>query len=68
MLITSKGIVIRTAVSGISVMGRATQGVMLMRASDGEKVVSIAISAHEDEETDENTAPQTEANETQGEA
>ena len=50
MLITSKGIVIRTAVSGISVMGRATQGVMLMRATDGEKVVSIAISAHEEEE------------------
>ena len=50
MLITSKGVVIRTAVSGISVMGRATQGVMLMRAQDGEKVVSIAISAHEDEE------------------
>ena len=67
MLITSKGIVIRIAVSGISVMGRATQGVMLMRATNGEKVVSIAISAHEDEELDEEVLINETDNETQGE-
>ena len=67
MLITSKGVVIRTAVSGISVMGRATQGVMLMRAQDGEKVVSIAISAHEDEEEEVIDGATPETNETQGE-
>ena len=50
MMITSKGVVIRTAVSGISRMGRATQGVMLMRMSDKEKIVSISAAAHEDEE------------------
>ncbi len=51
LMITSKGTVIRTAVSGISKMGRATQGVMLMRMSDEEeKIVSIAPAEHEDEE------------------
>ena len=59
MMITSKGVVIRTAVSGISKMGRATQGVMLMRMSDKEKIVSITSAAHEDEEDEilaENTS------------
>ena len=50
MMITSKGIVIRTAVSGISKMGRATQGVMLMRMTGNEKIVSITSAPHEDPE------------------
>ncbi len=54
MLITSGGTIIRTAVSGISRMGRATQGVMLMRLAEDEKIVSIAQAQHEDEE-EENT-------------
>ena len=41
MLITDKGTIIRLNVKDISVLGRATQGVTLMRTNDGGKVVSI---------------------------
>jgi len=43
MLITDKGTIIRMKVEEISVLGRSTQGVTLMRTSDGGKVVSIEI-------------------------
>ena len=43
MLITDKGTIIRLKVEEISVLGRSTQGVTLMRTSDGGKVVSIEI-------------------------
>lgn len=42
MLISSDGTIIRLEVSGISILGRATQGVTLMRMSNGNHVVSIA--------------------------
>jgi len=42
MLISSDGTLIRMKVSGISILGRATQGVTLMRTSEGNTVVSIA--------------------------
>ena len=41
MLITDGGTIIRLNVKDISVLGRSTQGVTLMRTSDGGKVVSI---------------------------
>ena len=41
MLITDTGTIIRLKVKEISVLGRATQGVTLMRTTDGGKVVSI---------------------------
>ena len=41
MLITDKGTIIRLNVKEISVLGRATQGITLMRTNDGGKVVSI---------------------------
>ncbi len=41
MLITDKGTIIRLAVKEVSVLGRSTQGVTLMRTNDGGKVVSI---------------------------
>ena len=41
MLITDKGTIIRLKVEDVSVLGRATQGVTLMRTNDGGKVVSI---------------------------
>ena len=41
MLITDKGTIIRLKVKEISVLGRSTQGVTLMRTNDGGKVVSI---------------------------
>ena len=42
ILISSDGTIIRMKVSEISILGRATQGVTLMRMSEGNKVVSIA--------------------------
>ena len=41
MMITDKGTIIRMAVKEVSILGRATQGVTLMRTNDGGKVVSI---------------------------
>lgn len=41
MLITDTGTIIRLKVKEISVLGRSTQGVTLMRTNDGGKVVSI---------------------------
>ncbi len=43
MLITDKGTIIRLPVKDVSVLGRSTQGVTLMRTNDGGKVVSIEI-------------------------
>ena len=41
MLISDGGQTIRVAVSGISVQGRAAQGVTVFKVDDGEKVVSV---------------------------
>lgn len=43
MMITSKGIVIRIQGEQISRIGRATQGVTLMKVNKGERVVSMAL-------------------------
>ena len=50
MLITDNGTVIRLNVRDISILGRATQGVTLMRTNDGGKVVSIETLTPELEE------------------
>ena len=41
MIITNKGQVIRTKISGISLLGRNTQGVRLINLKGEEKVVSV---------------------------
>lgn len=48
MMITDKGTIIRLKVEEISILGRATQGVTLMRTNDGGKVVSIELIQQED--------------------
>lgn len=48
MIITDTGIVIRINVKDISILGRNTQGVTLMRTSDGGKVINIAKLPKED--------------------
>ena len=50
MLITDTGTIIRLNISEISVLSRATQGVTLMRTSDGGKVVSIELLEPENDE------------------
>ena len=47
MLVTDTGTIIRLKVDDISVLGRSTQGVTLMRTSDGGKVVSVETLNHE---------------------
>ncbi len=42
MIITSKGMVVRTPVNGIRVIGRATQGVKVIRLKDEDSVVAVA--------------------------
>ena len=42
MLITNKGMLVRTQVSEINVIGRNTQGVTVIRLKEGEKLVSLA--------------------------
>jgi DNA gyrase subunit A len=51
MLITDGGKVLRCPVSGISTMGRATQGVRVMNLDNGERLVSMARVAERDEES-----------------
>ena len=43
MMITDTGTIIRINVKDVSVLGRSTQGVTLMRTNDGGKVVSIEL-------------------------
>ncbi len=47
MLISAKGIVIRTSVESISVQGRATQGVGVMKVEQGDWVASIGCLSKE---------------------
>ena len=51
MLITDTGTIIRMSVKEISILGRSTQGVTLMRTNDGGKVVSIEIVEKDEEES-----------------
>ena len=48
MLITNSGTIIRIKVKDVSILGRATQGVTLMRTTGEEKVVSIETIAPEE--------------------
>ncbi len=41
MFISKNGIAIRTPISGISVIGRATQGVRVMRLEEGDELVAV---------------------------
>jgi len=41
IVMTEKGVVIRTPVKNIRVMGRATQGVRVIRLKDGDRVVDL---------------------------
>ncbi|MRH44414.1 DNA gyrase subunit A [Aquibacillus halophilus] len=50
MIITALGVLIRMPVEGISVTGRNTQGVRLIRLQEEEKVATVAIIDKEDEE------------------
>lgn len=50
LVVTINGIVIRTPISQIKICGRNTQGVKIIRIEGKQRVSSIAIVAHEEEE------------------
>ncbi|MBO4855539.1 DNA gyrase subunit A [Candidatus Saccharibacteria bacterium] len=53
IMMSTGGQAIRVAVKDIPTLGRATQGVRVMRLNDGDTVASIGIIPHEEEEADE---------------
>ena len=62
LLITDDGTIIRMPIGSISTLGRNTQGVRLMRVSEGSKVVCVArAEADEEEVVDELDGEATEA-------
>ena len=56
MLITEHGIAIRSKVDKISVIGRNTQGVKLVRLEEGDKVASVATVVTDDDNEKENSS------------
>ncbi|CDG20515.1 DNA gyrase subunit A [Xenorhabdus poinarii G6] len=54
MMITDAGTLVRTRVSEVSVVGRNTQGVTLIRTAEDEKVVGLQRIAEPDDEDEEN--------------
>jgi DNA gyrase subunit A len=50
MMITKDGQIVRTKVSGISVIGRNTQGVRCIALNEGDKLVSVARIPNEEPE------------------
>ncbi|HSW45435.1 MAG TPA: DNA gyrase subunit A [Phycisphaerae bacterium] len=50
MIISAQGIVIRTGLSELREIGRATQGVRLIRLNEGDQVVAVAAFVREDDE------------------
>ncbi|HET7657783.1 MAG TPA: DNA gyrase subunit A [Bacillales bacterium] len=64
MIITVSGVIIRTEVGGISVTGRNTQGVRVIRINEGEKVATVArVMKEEEDEGPEGTEEIDETNE-----
>ena len=61
MLITTQGMVNRTHVREIRVVGRNTQGVRIMNLNEGDKIASLAKVAHEEDAEAPEATPAPEA-------
>jgi DNA gyrase subunit A len=57
MLISQGGTLVRTAVDQVSVLGRNTQGVRLMRVEEGDRLVGLARVEHIDGEQGDDEPP-----------
>ena len=57
LIVTEGGILIRMNISEIRRIGRATQGVRLIRLDEGDRVVSVAVTGAEGEADDETGDP-----------
>ena len=64
LMINSDGIIIRIRASEVSILGRATQGVKIMKVDEGSKIVAIAKAIRDDEDEVEESSPST-SNETE---
>ena len=56
MIISEEGVVVRTPVSGISELGRSTQGVRVMNVADKDRVTAVAISSTGKKKRDQKVA------------
>ncbi len=63
LIISDDGTIIRMDVGGISIYGRATQGVRLMRVAEGSRVISIARTEKEEGEEEAEAVEAAEASE-----
>ena len=54
LVVSDDGVIIRMEAAGISELGRATQGVRIMRLSEGARVISVALT---DRAESEDAAP-----------
>ena len=52
-MINSNGVIIRIKASDVSVLGRATQGVKIMKVDEGNSIISMAKVVKEDEDKDD---------------
>ena len=64
LMINSDGIIIRIRASEVSILGRATQGVKIMKVDEGSKIVAIAKAIRDDEDEVEESSART-SNETE---
>ena len=64
LMINSDGIIIRIRASEVSILGRATQGVKIMKVDEGSKIVAIAKAIRDDEDEVEESSVST-SNETE---
>ncbi len=69
LIVTQSGILIRTAVQNVKLTGRNAQGVILMRMKEeGDRVISIALTVHEEQENEPKDLPSGEDSESGGDA
>src|SRR5689334_2669880 len=68
LFISQNGMVQRTSVSGISQMGRSTQGVRVMNIKDDDRVSAVALVVESDDAADTPAAPEDDGQEPLAEA
>ena len=61
LMVADDGVIIRTGVDAISIYGRSTQGVRLMRVNEGAKLISIATTEKAEESAEETAEAEAEA-------
>ena len=62
MIVTQKGVLIRTAVNGISTVGRNTQGVRVINIGDGDRVIDMTPLPKQEEDHENITEDDRDAN------